>query len=96
MKKNAKAKGSAEMRLVLQALVLADAKSVKENCMKFGAGEDLYAFFTSILTMKPWERVIDPAVDHLAINGPSELQVRSHCGNFSFFKIRFYFTVPIF
>ncbi|KAJ9553300.1 hypothetical protein OSB04_017345 [Centaurea solstitialis] len=58
-----------------KALVLADAKSIKENCMKFGAGEDLYAFFTSILTMKPWERVIDPAVDHLAIHGPSELQI---------------------
>ncbi|MFS7961201.1 hypothetical protein Hanom_Chr08g00712091 [Helianthus anomalus] len=59
----------------LQALVLADVKGIKENCMKFGAGEDLYTFFTSILTMKPWERVIDPAVDHLAINDHSDLQI---------------------
>ncbi|KAI3817804.1 hypothetical protein L1987_11602 [Smallanthus sonchifolius] len=58
-----------------KALVLADVKGIKENCMKFGAGEDLYTFFTSILTMKPWERVIDPAVDHLAINDQSELQI---------------------
>ncbi|CAH1418871.1 unnamed protein product [Lactuca virosa] len=58
-----------------KALVLADAKGIKENCMKFGAGEDLYTFFTSILTMKPWERVIDPAVDHLVIRDQSDLQI---------------------
>ncbi|KAF5789783.1 hypothetical protein HanXRQr2_Chr09g0375311 [Helianthus annuus] len=48
--------------------------------MKFGAGEDLYALFAGILTMRPWNRVIDPAVDHLAIQGNasddhSELQM---------------------
>ncbi|KAL8192894.1 hypothetical protein R6Q57_027342 [Mikania cordata] len=62
-----------------KALVLADAKGIKENCMKFGAGEDLYALFAGILTMRPWNRVIDPAVDHLAIKGTagdhSELQM---------------------
>ncbi|MFS8013050.1 putative ABC-type Cd(2+) transporter [Helianthus anomalus] len=62
-----------------KALVLADAKGIKENCMKFGAGEDLYALFAGILTMRPWNRVIDPAVDHLAIQGNasdhSELQM---------------------
>ncbi|KAL8247811.1 hypothetical protein R6Q59_009027 [Mikania micrantha] len=62
-----------------KALVLADAKGIKENCMKFGAGEDLYALFAGILTMRPWNRVIDPAVDHLAIKGNagdhSELQM---------------------
>ncbi|XP_076911927.1 putative ABC1 protein At2g40090 [Bidens hawaiensis] len=46
-----------------------DAKGIKENCMKLGAGEDLYALFAGILTMRPWNRVIDPAVDHLAIQG---------------------------
>ncbi|KAM0023562.1 putative ABC-type Cd(2+) transporter [Helianthus debilis subsp. tardiflorus] len=62
-----------------KALVLADAKGIKENCMKFGAGEELYALFAGILTMRPWNRVIDPAVDHLAIQGNasdhSELQM---------------------
>ncbi|KAL4575022.1 hypothetical protein LXL04_021862 [Taraxacum kok-saghyz] len=58
-----------------KALVFADAKGIKENCMKFGAGEDLYTFFTSILTMKPWERVIDPSVDHLVIRDQSDLQI---------------------
>nr|KAJ0191529.1 hypothetical protein LSAT_V11C800394420 [Lactuca sativa] len=58
-----------------KALVLADAKAIKENCMKFGAGEDLYTFFTSILTMKPWERVIDPSFDHLVIHDQSDLQI---------------------
>ncbi|XP_076918598.1 putative ABC1 protein At2g40090 [Bidens hawaiensis] len=51
------------------ALWKADAKGIKENCMKLGAGEDLYALFAGILTMRPWNRVIDPAVDHLAIQG---------------------------
>ncbi|KAL4587244.1 hypothetical protein LXL04_000112 [Taraxacum kok-saghyz] len=62
-----------------KGLVLADAKAIKENCLKFGAGEDLYALFAGILTMRPWNRVIDPAVDHLAIKGnpsdQSELQM---------------------
>ncbi|KAL8218110.1 hypothetical protein R6Q57_021483 [Mikania cordata] len=58
-----------------KALILADVKGIKENCKKFGAGEDLYTFFTSILTMKSWESVIDPAVDHLAINDQSDLQI---------------------
>ncbi|KAJ9540697.1 hypothetical protein OSB04_027203 [Centaurea solstitialis] len=62
-----------------KALVLADANGIKENCMKLGAGEDLYALFAGILTMRPWNRVIDPAVDHLAIQGNagdhSELQM---------------------
>ncbi|CAH1418658.1 unnamed protein product [Lactuca virosa] len=62
-----------------KGLVLADAKAIKENCIKLGAGEDLYALFAGILTMRPWNRVIDPAVDHLAIQGnpsdQSELQM---------------------
>ncbi|PWA56293.1 ABC2-like protein [Artemisia annua] len=62
-----------------KALVLADANGIKENCLKLGAGEDLYALFAGILTMRPWNRVIDPAVDHLTIQGNasdhSELQM---------------------
>lgn len=41
----------------------------KEICLKLGAGEDLYALCAWILTMRPWNRLIDPAVDHLAIQG---------------------------
>lgn len=44
-----------------------------------GAGEDLYALFAGVLTMRPWNRVIDPSVDHLVLDGNdndrSELQV---------------------
>ena len=47
--------------------------------MKLGAGDDLYALFAGVLTMRPWNRVVDRAVDHLAIQGNdddrSELQV---------------------
>lgn len=62
-----------------KALIFADAKAIKENSVKLGAGEDLYALFAGILTMRPWYRVIDPAVDHLVIQGGdsdrSELQM---------------------
>ncbi|GLT31467.1 hypothetical protein SLA2020_062000 [Shorea laevis] len=62
-----------------RALIFSDAKAIKENCVKLGAGEDLYALFAGILTMRPWKRVIDPAVDHLVIKSSdsdrSELQM---------------------
>ncbi|XP_022765004.1 putative ABC1 protein At2g40090 isoform X2 [Durio zibethinus] len=62
-----------------RALVFADANEIKVNSVKLGAGEDLYALFAGILTMKPWNRVIDPAVDHLVLKGTdsdrSELQM---------------------
>lgn len=63
--------------------MFSDAKAIKENSVKLGAGEDLYALFAGILTMRPWQRVIDRAADHLVIQGNdeelSELQVfQSH------------------
>ncbi|KAF5959659.1 hypothetical protein HYC85_000868 [Camellia sinensis] len=62
-----------------KALIFSDARGIKENCVKLGAGEDLYALFAGVLTMRPWNRVIDPAVDHLALQGDdndrSELQM---------------------
>ncbi|OWM87429.1 putative ABC1 protein At2g40090 isoform X2 [Punica granatum] len=62
-----------------KGLVFADAKAIKENSVKLGAGEDLYALFAGILTMRPWNRVIDSAADHLVIQGSesdcSELQM---------------------
>lgn len=62
-----------------QALIFADANAIKEYSVKLGAGEDLYVLFAGILTMRPWNRVTDRAVDHLVIKGTdgdrSELQV---------------------
>ncbi|OMO94990.1 hypothetical protein CCACVL1_05658 [Corchorus capsularis] len=62
-----------------RALVFADPNGIKENSVKLGAGEDLYVLFAGILTMRPWNRVIDTAVDHLVINGTesdrSEIQM---------------------
>jgi hypothetical protein len=73
---------------LLQALIFADAKAIKENSVKLGAGEDLYALFAGILTMRPWDKVVDPSVDHLVIKGNdsdrSELQVIFCPRNFSF------------
>jgi len=67
------------LELVMQSLIFSDAQGIKENCVKLGAGEDLYALFAGVLTMRPWNRVIDPAVDHLVLQGDdndrSELQV---------------------
>lgn len=65
--------------MTLQGLVFSDANAIKENSVKLGAGEDLYVLFAGILTMRPWSKVIDPAMDHLVIQGTdsdlSELQV---------------------
>ncbi|KAF3329058.1 putative ABC1 protein [Carex littledalei] len=62
-----------------KGLVFADEKSIRENSIKLGAGEDLYVLFAGVLTMRPWKRVIDPSVDHLALcaspNDRSELQM---------------------
>ncbi|KAL8462990.1 hypothetical protein ACS0TY_033843 [Phlomoides rotata] len=62
-----------------KGLVFSDANAIKENSVKLGAGEDLYVLFAGILTMRPWNKVIDPAVDHLVIRGTdgdrSELQM---------------------
>ncbi|XP_019196037.1 PREDICTED: putative ABC1 protein At2g40090 isoform X1 [Ipomoea nil] len=62
-----------------KALVSSDAKGIKENSVKLGAGEDLYVLFAAILTMRPWNKVVDPSVDHLVFQGTdnerSELQM---------------------
>ncbi|KAE7996615.1 hypothetical protein FH972_001324 [Carpinus fangiana] len=62
-----------------KALIFADANAIKENSVKLGAGEDLYALFAGILTMRPWNRVVDSSVDHLVVQGTdndrSELQM---------------------
>lgn len=62
-----------------KALVFADVNAIKEYSVKLGAGEDLYALFAGILTMKPWNKVINPSVDHLVLEGTnddrSELQM---------------------
>ncbi|XP_072976509.1 putative ABC1 protein At2g40090 isoform X1 [Typha angustifolia] len=62
-----------------KGLVFADVNAIKDNSVKLGAGEDLYALFAGILTMRPWKRVIDPSVDHLVLEGNegdrSELQM---------------------
>ncbi|KAM7270850.1 hypothetical protein ACFE04_030064 [Oxalis oulophora] len=52
-----------------KGLIFSDAKAIRENSVKLGAGEDLYTLFAGVLTMRPWKRVIDPAADHLVING---------------------------
>ncbi|RZC78249.1 hypothetical protein C5167_002446 [Papaver somniferum] len=62
-----------------KALVFSDARAIKEYSVKLGAGDDLYALFAGILTMRPWNKVIDPATDHLVVKGTdsdvSELQM---------------------
>ncbi|KAK7379366.1 hypothetical protein VNO80_04824 [Phaseolus coccineus] len=52
-----------------KGLVFADVNAIKEYSTKLGAGEDLYALFAGVLTMRPWNRVVDPSMDHLVIQG---------------------------
>ncbi|GAU48623.1 hypothetical protein TSUD_133540 [Trifolium subterraneum] len=62
-----------------KALIFSDANGIKECSIKLGVGEDLYPLFAGVLTMRPWNRVIDPSMDHLVIHGSesdrSELQM---------------------
>ncbi|XP_042423067.1 putative ABC1 protein At2g40090 [Zingiber officinale] len=64
-----------------KGLVFADVKAIKDNSIKLGAGEDLYVLFAGVLTMRPWQKVVDPSADHLVIKGNqddrAELQVLS-------------------
>jgi len=86
-----------------KALVFADANAIKEYSAKLGAGEDLYALFAGVLTMRPWNRVVDPSMDHLVIQGNEserlELQVRySLRENFRkslYLSLRFMFFVEL-
>ncbi|XP_057523186.1 putative ABC1 protein At2g40090 [Amaranthus tricolor] len=55
-----------------KGLVFSDAKAIKEYSAKLGAGDDLYALFAGILTMRPWNRVIDTSVDHLVVKGTED------------------------
>ncbi|KAL2333357.1 hypothetical protein Fmac_014570 [Flemingia macrophylla] len=52
-----------------KALIFSDSNAIKEYSTKLGAGEDLYALFAGVLTMRPWNRVVDPSMDHLVIQG---------------------------
>ncbi|XP_010535166.1 PREDICTED: putative ABC1 protein At2g40090 [Tarenaya hassleriana] len=55
-----------------KALIFSDVNAIKEYSVKLGAGDDLYVLFAGILTMRPWNRVIDTSVDHLVIKGTNE------------------------
>lgn len=37
-----------------------------------GAGEDLYTLFASVLTMRPWRKVIAKSIDHLQFSTTKE------------------------
>lgn len=50
-----------------KALVFADSKEIKEHCIGLGAGDDLYALFAAILTMRPWDKIVDQSIDHLLV-----------------------------
>lgn len=66
--------------MCIQALVFADSKEIKEHCVGLGAGDDLYALFAAILTMRPWDKIVDRSIDHLIVPDTpeerEELQVR--------------------
>lgn len=48
-----------------KSLVFADPDGIKEYSLRMGAGEDLYTLFASILTMRPWRKVVAKSHDHL-------------------------------
>ncbi|XP_074564746.1 putative ABC1 protein At2g40090 isoform X2 [Curcuma longa] len=52
-----------------KGLVFADVNAIKDHSIKLGAGEDLYVLFAGVLTMRPWQKVVDPSADHLVMEG---------------------------
>ncbi|GBG93072.1 hypothetical protein CBR_g58691 [Chara braunii] len=55
-----------------KALVFSDENAIREHSKALGAGEDLYRLFAGILTMRPWNHVIDTSIDHLKIPDTEE------------------------
>lgn len=45
--------------------MFANIDGIKAYSLKMGAGEDLYTLFASILTMRPWRKVVAKSHDHL-------------------------------
>lgn len=69
--------------IIGQALVFADPKEIKEHCIGLGAGADLYALFAAILTMRPWDKIVDQSVDHLIVpDTPEERDELQVCMGF--------------
>jgi aarF domain-containing kinase len=52
--------------------VFADVEGIKKHSLKMGAGEDLYTLFASVLTMRPWRKVIAKSIDHLQFSTTKE------------------------
>lgn len=65
-----------------KALFFADVEGIKDCSMKMNAGE-LYPLFASMLTMRPWEAITNPNLDHkerLAPPAQDEVCIlRMHC-----------------
>ena len=40
--------------------------------MALGAGDDLYVIFASSLTLKSWDRIVDPSADHLVLEDSAQ------------------------
>ncbi|KAG0622568.1 hypothetical protein M758_3G107800 [Ceratodon purpureus] len=55
-----------------KALVFAKVDDIKAYSLKMGAGEDLYTLFASILTMRPWRKVVAKSHDHLQFSAEPE------------------------
>ncbi|KAG9160201.1 hypothetical protein Leryth_021075 [Lithospermum erythrorhizon] len=69
-----------------KGLIFSDAKTIKENCVKLGAGDDLYALFAAVLTMRPWDKIVDPSVDHLVLHGTDHSELQMYASQY-FFEI---------
>ncbi|KAI4372936.1 hypothetical protein MLD38_011115 [Melastoma candidum] len=65
-----------------KALVFSDAKAIKIYCAKFGAGDHLYALFAGILTMRPWNKVVDRSVDHLVVQGTDRPELQMYASQY--------------
>eukprot|EP00850_Spirogloea_muscicola_P005059 SM000022S07273 [mRNA] locus=s22:906467:908354:+ [translate_table: standard] len=66
------------------ALVFADAEGVRKHSIALGAGEDLYRLFAAVLTMRSWDNITQPSLDHLTVPSSDEerLQLQGYASQF--------------
>lgn len=57
-----------EYAALWRALILADKQGIKRHAEGMNAG-DAYPLFAAMLTMRPWDQIVDPQVDHLTLTG---------------------------
>ena len=56
--------------------------------MNLGAGEDLYVLFAGVLTMRPWNKIVQQGINHLKLDGTNEDKSEIQVCSFPCFSVQ--------